>query len=118
MQINVPENDLAAVAAKAIFDSLDDSKRDELVTHAIKKLITEKDNSYYGRKTSALQDAFISGVQTVVRVRVDRMLTEDEEIKAQIDAVIEEGVRAAFAGKGRERMVDRVTLAVSEALWT
>jgi hypothetical protein len=90
--------DMKDVVKEAMFNALDQAKRDELVKNALAALLKEPALSYGHKGTTPLQDAFENEARTICRELVKEFLSGDSADAAKL----REGIREMVV-KGWER---------------
>jgi hypothetical protein len=94
--------DMRDVVKEAMFNALDQAKRDELVKSALASLLKEPAGVYGGDKTTPLQNAFESEARIICRELVKEFLSGDSGEAAKL----REGIREVVV-KGWERALTR-----------
>lgn len=80
---------MKALVIEAMYKSLDDAKREELIKGAIATLLTPTTSGHgvYGRITSPLKDAFDMAIQQVARDLVFETVRAEGPIRERIKAL-------------------------------
>lgn len=117
IKVNVDGPAMQAIVAAAILQQVGPEKRDELMTAAIKHLMTPGESRGYGYAPprSPLQQAF----EEAVRHSADRIMHEEmekPEYKSKLQEVVREAMMRSLEGEPREAMVVRLAGALSTAL--
>lgn len=91
--LKLDPDSLAHIVQKAVLDSITPEARDQLLTDAIKSLLTipKDDRPTYQRHTplqSPLQDAFETAVHFAARKIVNDAIENDPKVQAAIRAVV------------------------------
>lgn len=110
------ENSLDALVKEAMFKSLDQAKRDELVKKALASLLLGREAEYGYGTTSDLQQAFSLAVREQARIAVKEHIEGDEKIKAAIKTLIHDALDKALMGDLRSKLVTKVAEAVVTVL--
>lgn len=101
MSSNPPnQNDpLNALVVTALFQALDQQKRDELIKKALAALVEPNFDSrgYRSSGKSVLETAFITAVEQVANKIVIEMVSNSEEIRSRIRALCANAVERTFA---------------------
>lgn len=105
MEISLKEIDMKEVVTKAIFDSLEEKKKEQLIKAALESLLTVGNSSY--NRTSPLQDAFNDAVRIKSREIISEKLANDEAFKAELNKLISEAMTKFFTQK-REEAIDKM----------
>lgn len=86
MEIKLDNEGLATIATAAIFDSMTQQARDDVVRQALQYLLTpEKNRNTYGvNTTTPLQDAFNAGIRTAAFRAVEEKIQNDPEVQNHI----------------------------------
>lgn len=112
MKIDLDGPQLKEAVAAAVLQSLDEQKKGELITDAIKFLLTPE-KGQYGRETVApITEAFRQACHTLAFERCKELLKGEAELWAKLDAVIREAVDNALKGEQREKLVSNIQSAV------
>lgn len=118
-QVNLNDEQLNTIVAKAVLDAITPEKREELIGNAVKHLLAGNPDgaSSYGDQRSRLQRAFDAAVGEVA-MKVAREHVETSEIQAQCKALIAEAVdRVMGAGDdAREKLVSDMAYKIRTAL--
>lgn len=89
--MNLQDEAMRGIVAKAVFEALDPTKRDLLMVEALERLMApgEYDNHRGGRKPSPLAEAFQDACDSVVRRTVyNEIEKEDSSLRQQLNAFI------------------------------
>ena len=108
-------DELKAVVTKAIFDSLDQKKRDELIQHALGSLMKEKDGPGWGVRHTALGEIFAQQCREVAHKVVKEAMDKDEKIKAEVDHIFREALKRVTTGEAREKLISKIAEAITDA---
>lgn len=111
ISVPITDEDLAARIQVAMYEALTDEAKSVLVRRAVDNLTTP---SSFSRRTP-LQDAFNSAV---VRL-VDKMMAEDEELQAKVEAAARGAIVDAVDQmiSDEHGMRERVARALTDSLW-
>lgn len=102
MKVDLDGLDLSGICSAAIMQSIDESKREQMISEAISYLLTPK-RSYGSSTTSPLQEAFEMAIRrAAVSVVESEILTKDGQLDEKVSSVIREAVERAFSGNNRE----------------
>ena len=117
MNLNLDGPAMQAIVAAAILQQVGPEKRDELMTAAIKHLMTPGESRGYGYAPpkSPLQQAF----EEAGRHSADRIMHEEmekPEYKSKLQDVVREAMMRSLEGEPREAMISRLAGALSTAL--
>jgi hypothetical protein len=117
MRLELSDDQMRAVMAKAILDTVTPEKRDELITKAIGFLmIPEKTGSYGGQTTSPLERAFQEAARVVAEKLAREALAADTKFAEQITKLFEDVAAKLFANEVRDKLVDNITSSVVQGL--
>lgn len=114
MNLNLNDEQLKTVISAAILQTLSEERRGELLTEALKHLLTPERKGYGQPEISPLQSAFNYQLTCVARDIAGEMLREPE-VQARLRSLIVEAVEAAFS-TNRQRVIERVSDAVADVL--
>lgn len=107
---------LQDIISAAILQTLDEKKRESLLTQAIAYLLTPE-RAYAGAPArSPLEDAYKTAVESQARRMAFDMLDKDEALKEKLRGLLTEAMERAFVTH-REATVERVANAISEGMW-
>ena len=112
MNVTINEEAMRVLVQKAIFDSMDPSTRDELVSRAIADLIAPQADSW-ARGRSKLQDIFQQATAEIARDVVRAQLATDASFKAQLADIVARALEKALA---TDQIVDSVTASILNGL--
>lgn len=109
---------LKAAVQTAIFNTLTQEKRDELLKEAIRSLLVTKNKDQYGREQlSVIQEVYQDSVRLVASKIVNEHLNNDEKFKAQVrDLFHEAWERATAGGDVRNKIVENMSSAIAQSL--
>lgn len=112
MTMQLTDDQLRTIVSKAIFDQLEGPKRDEMITKALTQIMTaEKDGYNYGRRQkSDLERAFQDALSNV-----SRQICEEWIQKRENRVRIEDVIRAAIERSMNDKLVDKISEAISQA---
>jgi len=114
MKIDLDGPQLKEAVASAVLQSLDDAKKGELISAALQHLLTPPKSQGYGHSpVPPLQEAFLTACGSLARERCKEILSEDSELWAKVEEVIQEGIVRALTGERREALIDLVCNAVT-----
>lgn len=119
--LNLSDDALNTIVAKAIIDQMTPEKREALITQAVKHLLEEKEagsGSYYsGRGKTAFQRAFDHAVERVAEKVATEKLETDPDFKAGIETLFADAARALFAeGETRLGIIQAIVSAIRTGL--
>jgi hypothetical protein len=97
MNLNLNDDQLRAVIAGAVLQTLTPENRETILAAAVANLLTPQKESWQRQASSPLQDAFNAAITNVAREICHAMVKEDETIRAQIRGLIAKAVEKAFA---------------------
>lgn len=103
------EDALEAIVSKAIFESLDQKKRDELVQRAIENLFRVSDP----KEPNQIQLAFYLAVNKIAHKRVMELMEEDGDLVKRIREIIDLAAQRAFTQETREKIAENITNAIT-----
>lgn len=88
--INLDNDALASIASAAIFDSLSESARADILTQAVQYLITpvKNPNGYGAASASPLQEAFQRSLQQAAYKAVEEKIKDDPIVSKQIEDLL------------------------------
>lgn len=113
--VNISDDVLQQIVAKAIVEAMTPEKRDELIKAALVTLIQPQKDRYGSSTKSQLQEVFEVEVRKVTHEVIRAALETDTGIRAQIDGVFRDALAKAF-GEGREKMVGKIADQITEGL--
>ena len=112
--MNVDNETMKTVMAKAILDSMTNEARDELLSKAVTDFITKKEGGIYGAITP-LQQAFADATRQVAREAIKQKLDEPE-FKTLITSAVNEAITKAFEEEGkRDKLIENMAHSVAAA---
>lgn len=115
MRLELNDDQMRAVMAKAILDTVTPEKRDELMTKAIAFLmIPEK--SGYGQQASPMDRAFQEAARTVAEKLAREALASDTRFAEQINKLFEDVAAKLFADEVRDKLIDNIVSSVVSGL--
>lgn len=97
--------DLKSLIDTAIFTALTKEAKEELVKGIMSYLSSR--SSSYGSKT-VLQEAFESSLSIPLRERMQKIISEDVQIMAEIERCVKEATQK-FIGMDKEKLIDNLT---------
>ena len=103
--------DLKSLIDTAIFTALTEEAKEELVK-GIMSYLSSQSNSY-GRKT-ILQEAFESSLSIPLRERMQKIISEDEQIMAEIERCVKEATQK-FIQMDKEQLINNLTSTMHKA---
>lgn len=108
---------LRALVTDAIFKSIDEKKRDELLKAALSGLLEPKRDGYSYENKSQLQRAFDDAVYHVAREIVKEHVTTNAQWRAGIQKVVNAALDRVMADDtNRDLLITNVAAAISKAL--
>lgn len=107
MNVNLNDDAMKQLVAKAIFDGLGEEQRQALVEGAIASLLNDgaKDHRGYGTNRTVLQEMFNDAVREAARQIVTSKIAEDSTLKAQLDQLFTDVARRFFKVDGEYNAV-------------
>jgi hypothetical protein len=108
------DDTLKALVVKAVFDSVPQAKREELLKAAIEKLLTPERDAYSKREKTPLQELFEQAVYGHAREVVSKMLADDPKFKEQLEGVFRDACKKVFEEQ-REVTVTNMASAITNA---
>lgn len=115
MEIKLEDQQLKSLIGEAIFQSMDDQKRDALIKEAIYYLVTPKSSNYSGKMSSPLEDAFKQALYGITRDILADQLKNDPTVSDAVHGLLAEAVQRVFI-TGREETLRRVEIGIIDAL--
>jgi len=113
--MNVDNETMKIVMAKAILDSMTNEARDELLSKAVTDFITKKEGGAFGTKVTPLEEAFAYATRQVAREAIKKKLDEPE-FKTLITSAVNEAITKAFEEKGkRDKLIENMAHSVAAA---
>lgn len=88
MDISINADDVSAIASKAIFETLSQQARDDILQKAVSSLLTPSRSGYGATSQTPLQIAFENAIATAAHKVVRERLLEDPEVAAGIDRLL------------------------------
>lgn len=114
-ELRLDDENMKALIAKAIMDTLTVERREELLKASIVKLLeTKRGNTYDGR--SELQIAFDYAVVSVAQQVAFKELAEDGGLKEKVRALMVDAWDRMAGGESREKLVQKVAEGMERAL--
>lgn len=111
------DNTVKALVTEAIFKSIDEKKREELIRTALASLLKGEGGGSWGdRGTTPLQQCFDAAARDVARDIVREHFTKDETFKAQVAGVVKEAIEKVWAGDKREQLVNAMADVIIEGM--
>ncbi len=107
MQLDLKDEDLRKLVSEAILRSLDEKKREAMISEAIKVLLTA-DTSRYSSGRSPLQDAFNSAVRIFAEEEVRKSLQSDPAVSEKIKGLIADAWTKFLDGEKRDELVSEI----------
>lgn len=105
---------LKALVTTAIFEGLEQQKRDELVRQAIESLLARQDGGYqYGDSRTKIQRAFDEAVYAVAREECRKAVQEDPRVRERIRELLVKGTEALLQD---ESVINSFASAISGVL--
>lgn len=114
MNIQLDPETLKSIVAEAIMASLDDKKREALISGAISHLLTPN-TERYGSQKSPLDDAFRYAVQQVAQKIATEMIANDEVVKTKIRTLLNEAMLRVME-TNREATINKLANAITEGM--
>jgi hypothetical protein len=114
MNLNLDSSAMQTIVAAAIMQQVGPDKRDEIMTAAVKFLLTPppKSGGYYGPDPkSPLQQAFENAAEVCAR-RIMHEEMAKPEYAEKVREVVQAAMARAFEGDAREKMIQRMTAAL------
>lgn len=115
MNIEFDKTTMDTLVQKAIFDSLTEEKRNELLVGAIRK-ITEPVGGAFNGGRSVLTEVFQSAARNVAESIVSKKLEESEQFKAEVESLYLAVVKKLFDQDIRDKLVEQITNSVVNGL--
>lgn len=116
MELKIDEEQMNALVSKAVFEMIPPEAREQLLQRAVFDLITGSSKSAYGNKTK-LQELFEQAVFTTARKLIEEHLTNSPVFEEKIRELFIECINRAFTGDNRDKLVNKLTNALSEGLF-
>ncbi len=90
MEIKLDAEAAGAIASAAIFDSLDQSVRDDIIKQAVQHLLTPPKRDQYSStlRMSPLQEAFNAALSQAAYKAVQEKVANDPEVSARIQELM------------------------------
>lgn len=105
MELSLKDIDMKELVSKAIFDSLDEKKKEDLLKTALQNVLAPNSSLY--SRNSALQDAFNEAVRIKSREILLDKLEKDEGFKNEVNRLIADVMDKVF-NKRREEVIDKM----------
>ena len=113
MEVKIDDKALTAIAAKAVFDSFTDERKEALVRDAIQNAFSEKDR--YNQRTM-LQTAFEDAMREEARAQIKAYM-ETTDTKDRIKKLVFDGLERMFETQFlREKLVRKLADGFAEIL--
>lgn len=114
--INLDDNQLNSVIAKAIIDTITPERQSEIIAQAVRSLIDRKDSTRYD-SPSVLQAAFNSAVGDVARKIAVEKVSGDADMRAAIDKLYLDAWKKLTEGdETYNKLVDKIANAMDRAI--
>jgi hypothetical protein len=117
MDLKLSDEQLRAIVADALFNQIDQTQIQKMVTGALVALMQPQKNDY-GREVSPgrLQSAVEEALLKVAREVVGQEMAKGE-VQAQISSLVTEAIERVMV-KERERTVEHMASSFRSALWS
>lgn len=112
--MNLDNEAMKTVMAKAVLDSMTDDARDELITKAITDYVSKSDKGNYGSNKTPLEEAFEFATRDIARGVIKEKL-EDDAFKEPLEKAISEALKKAFNSENKGKLIDNMADAVVAA---
>jgi hypothetical protein len=106
MQVQLDQNTMETMIQEAIFNSMTDETRQELLKKAIASLMSVPSNGW--SKTSPLTDALQSAARSEAERLAKEELQKSPEFQAQLQGLFQDVVTKLFGNEVREKLVQRI----------
>lgn len=113
MNIDIPQEQWAAIVGSAVMQSITDENRDTLIKEAVTHLLTPQKHSAFGRQRTPLQEAFDLALQQKATEYIREQF--EGELGEQVKTLVQEAVVKAFESERRSELVVNITAAVVKA---
>lgn len=118
MEIKIDGEAAASLASKAIFDSLDQATRDDVVKQALQYLMTPKKSDTWSSTPgkTPLQEAFDQAIWQVATKVVRDRVENDPEVTARVNELLGPLITKAIDGEAESGYKDALANEVGQAL--
>jgi hypothetical protein len=118
LKLQLTDDNLKAIMSEAIMTALTEEQRAVLIKGALQYLLTAPPSSGYNSRppTTPIQDAFNEAVRKVAFKVCEEAVSADGELKRQIDTLVADVAKRAFAEDRREKLITKMADAVTSAL--
>lgn len=114
--LNLNDNQLNAVIAKAIIDTMTPDRQAELLTNAVSSLINKKASDRYDSPT-VIQNAFNNAVADVARQVATEKVNSDPDMRAAIDKLYLDSWKKLTEGDGTYALLtEKISSAMERAI--
>lgn len=114
VQIKLGDEEMKEVIAEALLKELGTEQRDQIIATAIRELITIRNE--YGSKISPLQKAFNNAVEYMAETIAREQISQNAEIKQQIEALLAAAAAKLFGEEEREKLVETLAGSIRRAI--
>lgn len=114
MDLQINDDGMKAIVAKAIVDAMTPEARQNLLASAVAQAINVQTGSY--DKKSALQRAFDGAVDNECRKYAMEALEKDGEFKKQIESLFADVAKKLFEQNTRDDLVSGLAQTIARAL--
>jgi hypothetical protein len=115
MDVRLDDNNMKDIIAKAVLDTLTPEARAELLSNAVKSLLSIPTGNSYDRK-SPLQSAFDSAIREVAGQIAREQIVGNTEIKAKIEQMIADAWAKLVNDENYSNMVEKVAGAIERGI--
>lgn len=112
MDLKLDSEQLKQVIQAAILSQLTPEKREAIIGQAVKDLLVPVEVYRGAGYQTPIEAAFKRAVGEVAREVATEMVTQNEEIRGKIRALIVEATERAMAPEKREAQMDRIASAI------
>lgn len=115
--INLSDDQMQALVAKAMFEGMTDEQKSQMITSAIQASLTKpRGDRAYGEKRSEFQIAFDTAVYTVTNRIALEMIESDESFRAQLKGLFADAAAKLFDKEAREPLVTEIAELIRRGL--
>lgn len=108
----IDENALRTIVAKAMFDTLTETKKEELLNQALTQVITPAKDAYGRSTVSIVEQAFRQHVELEVRNIVREIMKSDPRVAAKLTEVVTQTIHNLLFKDS-----DRLANALTQSFW-
>lgn len=117
MDIKVDNDEMNAIVAKAVVDSLTPERREKLITQAVTKMLSANPGGPYDRdKRSDLQKVFDDAVYSAATKYARETLLDNADFQVNIESLFADAAKKLFAQEHRDDLTSGIAEFIRKAL--